>query len=679
MSIIERLLLLIILTLLPLTVFAEPVNRNILAVIDPTEINFISSYAEMPMNHLGFKLDYVDVTKHLPSDDEMQKYFGIISWFNDNKIKGATNYVKWLTGQLEKGKKVVIINDFGFDFDDKESPTPDDVLNKFYQAFHISFDSLKSATSPLLIEVAYNDPEITEFERSLKGEVNLYKKIDVLDKDAKVFLKLKRKKEGDTSDAVFVNSKGGFALNSGVYINPINYQSRWKINPFKFFSLAFNADFPKPDTTSINGMRYFFSHMDGDGIRNVSHIDGVTLCGEMAFREIFTKYNIPVSVSVVVGDLSLAGDEQRRELFKTIKKTFMLPNIEVASHGWAHPLIWQSQKRKMAYKLRGYAYSPENEIGRSIAYINENLAPKGKETDVFFWTGDCRPDYEAVKYAHDHNIKNLNGGDTRFDKEFPSYTFVAPLFRHVDGLLQYFTPEANENVYTNLWTGPFHGYKFVIETLKNTESPIRLRPIDIYYHFYVMEYESSIDSVKSAYDWVLSQEVAPVFASDYLNILDGFLSTKIDKVSPTHWIISDNGDLRTIRIDDYNGYVDLIKSKGVIGFMPYQGSLYVHLDNGERSEIVLTMAPPTQPYLVKANGRIMGWTTDKDEVSFKLYTMGRVQFAIGGLKQNQKYEIDAKDKTFEKQSNVRGELSFSEEMLKNKFEWVKVVVKRGAS
>lgn len=687
---INLLCLLIIFTLLPAAAAATPVNpsaglrvnRSILAVYDGSEVkeeidNLVHHYAEMPLEHLGFKVDYVDVDKRLPDDEEMKKYFGIISWFSDNKLKNAAGYGEWITRQLEKGKKLVVIGDLGFALDANLKIVAEEVMQKFARAFRISYAPGEVVNSPLLIEVVHNDPAMTEFERTLEGEVSSFEGIAALDKTANVYLKLKRRDTDEICDAVFINSRGGFVLSGyDIYLNPIDFQTRWRIDPFKFFAKAFGSDFPKPDITTVTGMRLFYSHIDGDGIRNKSYIDKKTQCGKVTYDRLLTQYKLPVSVSVVIGDIMLTSGAAKERLIATIRKMFALPNVWPASHGWAHPYVWSKNKRKMGIKLTGYEYSPQNEIGNSLDYINEHLAPADKKANLFLWTGDCQPDYEALKYVYDHGLMNLNGGDTRFDNEYPSYTYVAPLFRHVDGLLQYYATNSNENTYTNLWTGPFYGYKYVVETYKRTESPMRIRPIDVYYHFYTAEHATSLDAMRSIYDWALKQEIAPIFVRDYIKVVDGFLSTKIDKVSPEHWIVSNNGELRTMRFDDQNGYVDMNGSKGVLGFMRHQGSLYVTLDDGQRSEIRLTGAPPQQPVLAKANGTVTGWKKTADKMSFKLRTIGRVHFVIDHLARGKTYRIDLDGTPYDVKSDKDGTLVFYTELPGREYVVKKVEIKK---
>ncbi|MFH1653650.1 MAG: hypothetical protein ABIE74_06305 [Pseudomonadota bacterium] len=661
--------------------FAQAVNRNILAVIDGNEIkeiyeNMIAKRVEMPLNHLGFTVDYVDISKRLPSDEEMQKYVGIVSWFTDNVLSNAPNYAKWLTRQLNNGKKVMIIDQFGFDYNENMIPTKKSIWDNFFKAFKVKYEPRGATTSSILIDVEYKDPDITEFERKLGKDLNSFSNLQTTDKLAKVYLKLKRKDTGTVCDAVFKSSVGGYILSSyAVYYNSINYQTRWLINPFKYFAAVFDADFPKPDVTTLNGTRMFYSHIDGDGVRSMSLIDKKKNCGQVMYDRVLNKYNLPVSASFVVGDiLTTVSKRERDSIVGIMKRTFELPNIQPASHGWAHPFIWEKKDRLIGIKVPGYTYSPEFEIGKSIEYLNKNIVPKGKKVDMFFWTGDCLPDYEALKYVNDHNIMNVNGGDTRFDNEYPSYTYVAPLFRHVNGLLQNYAINSNENVYTNMWSGPYWGYKYIIETFKNTGSPIRLRAIDVYYHIYNAEREPSLNAIIKAYDWALTQEMNPAFLSEYLHVLKGFLSTKFSKISKTAWAVSDNGDLRTIRFDNYTGNIDLEKSKGVIGFNSLQGVTYVHLDNGTISEIHLTPNYPKTPFLIKANGKIENWTKGEEGLSFKIRNMDSLSFQIGGLSKEKKYKVKIGEQISETTTDPNGTLTFRQESLGNKFIWRDVAI-----
>jgi polysaccharide biosynthesis protein PelA len=661
--------------------FARSVNRNILAILDPTEItqnadNSVSSYLQFPLEHLGFKVSYYTLSDKFPSDKEMEKYTAIVTWFNDNKMKNARDYVTWITQQLTKGKKLLVFDEFGFHLDENLKVLTEIELAPFFSAFQVSYDEKEHINSPLLIEIIKKDSEIVEFERQIKNDLTNFTKINVLDENAEVFLQLKRKDKKDmTFDAVFTHSKGGYVASEYThYLNPIDYQSRWRLNPFKFLAKALNADFPKPDVSTINGMRLFYTHVDGDGVRNYSRAYETTFPGDLLYSKFLTKYNIPFSISAVLADIFLADKANQEIIINIFKKIFELPNVELASHGWSHPLVWKKEGRKMAYKIPNFTYSPESEIAEAVDYMNRELAPKGKTVKTFFWTGDCEPDYEALKKTYDLGLYNINGGDTRFDTKNPSYTYIAPLYRQVGDLKQFYASNSNENIYTDGWAGPLYGFHNVIQTFERTETPIRVRPIDVYYHFNSMEYKQSIKALKEVYDWVMKQEVAPVFVTEYLSIVKGFLSTIIYKLGEQHWLIQNNEALRTMRFDNFSGHVNLIESKGVMGYYPYQKSLYVHLDNGKQSEIILTDEEQSQPYLIKANGLIKDWQVTKDKISFKIKVMNTISLQFANMGKEQTHHITVKDMTETVKSNDMKSFNFFKVLSQNSFVWIPISV-----
>ncbi len=118
--------------------------------------------------------------------------------------------------------------------------------------------------------------------------------------------------------------------------------------------------------------------------------------------------------------------------------------------------------------------------------------------------------------ARKADLYNLNGGETTIRKSHPFISRISPMSRPVGRELQLYAPIMNENVYTNLWRGPYYGFRHVIETFELTDRPRRLKPIDIYYHFYSGEKTASLRALKEVYDWTLEQEILPfLFMSEY--------------------------------------------------------------------------------------------------------------------------------------------------------------------
>src|SRR2546427_737140 len=111
----------------------------------------------------------------------------------------------------------------------------------------------------------------------------------------------------------------------------------------------------------------------------------------------------------------------------------------------------------------------------------------------------------------------MNGGDTAITRSNPSLTEVRSWGLRKGGHLQIYAPVTNENIYTNLWHGPFYGFERVIETFEMTEAPRRLKAVDIYYHSYSASKQASIKALHRIYQWALAQRLNPDRKSTRLN------------------------------------------------------------------------------------------------------------------------------------------------------------------
>ncbi|NGX57495.1 MAG: hypothetical protein K940chlam3_00387 [Chlamydiae bacterium] len=246
---------------------------------------------------------------------------------------------------------------------------------------------------------------------------------------------------------------------------------------------------------------------------------------------------------------------------------------------------------------RAYALEPFNldlEISGSRNLI-DTLSPGDKKVVLLQWSGDCRPFYSALKMVNDVGLLNINGGDSRFDNVYPSYAWVAPLGREVDGLRQIYSSNANENLYTNLWRSNFFGFNLLTQTFENTEKPIRIRPANLYYHVYSGQKNSSLNALKQNLEYVRTHEVTPIKASEFSQIAEGFYSTEIEEIGPNTWSFCCRGALQTIRFDQAGLLtVNYSKSEGVIGHRLFQGSLYVYLDSAYEDDAVISLKEHTQ-------------------------------------------------------------------------------------
>lgn len=294
------------------------------------------------------------------------------------------------------------------------------------------------------------------------------------------------------------------------------------------------------------------------------------------------------------------------------------------------------------YMPRSYACSPfdlEQEIYGSLEAVRK-LAPPGKKVNLIQWPGDTAPFEEAIAKTRKAGALNINGGDSRFDAEFPSYSFVAPIGIQIGNERQIFSSNSNEETYTDDWTDRFYGYRYLPITAKNTETPIRVSPLNIYFHMFSGQKEASLNALKENLNFALTQNIIPVTAGEYASVADGFYTSIITPDGYLSWHISDRGNLETIRFDNADNLsVNFESSHGILGQNLYQHSLYVSLDP-QSKDVYLSINktkihPPKNNsgiYLMESSWKINNLRHTENGVEF---------FANGYGKGNMKWQAKA--------------------------------------
>ena len=113
----------------------------------------------------------------------------------------------------------------------------------------------------------------------------------------------------------------------------------------------------------------------------------------------------------------------------------------------------------------------------------------------------------------------------------PTLAQVPSFVRPVAARTQVYAPAQNENVYTNLWRRPYFGFRRVIDYFQFTETPRRLKPIGIYYHFFSGTKAAAIKALHDVYAWAGEQQTFPVWASEYAAGVRGFESATLARRS----------------------------------------------------------------------------------------------------------------------------------------------------
>src|SRR5256885_1330016 len=371
---------------------------------------------------------------------------------------------------------------------------------------------------------------------------------------------------------------GGFALMPYVVVSmPGTDQSRWVIDPFALLREALRLkDFPAPDVSTENGRRLLVAHVDGDGFPSRAELPGTPFAGEVLRREILERYKIPHTISVIEAEVSPQGlyPQWAEQLEGIAKRIFAMPHVEIASHSYSHPFFWEpgaapneddSKEVNLNLHIPGYQMDMNREINGSVDYIRKRLAPPGKPVDVFLWTGNTAPSAEALAISDAAGLLNMNGGDTAITRSNPSLTEVRSWGLRKGGHLQIYAPVTNENIYTNLWHGPFYGFERVIETFEMTEAPRRLKAVDIYYPSYSASKQASIKALHRIYQWALAQRLNPVYSSEYIRKVQDFYEFAIGR-DAQGWRLRGPGQLRTLRMPPGMALPSMAASSGIAGY-----------------------------------------------------------------------------------------------------------------
>jgi hypothetical protein len=610
----------------------EVLPRKVLVLWNPTTGGDNVFYAEaqrflsMPLAYLGLVPEYITTTSSPPTTEMIGRYAGVVSWQRDPQALDGTGWLPWLRAQADKGLPLAMMGTFGSYQDEAalrqfgiESPqsNPGPGMQVVHQ------DAMMGFELPVL-------PRTTELQAvRLAGE-------------GKPLLTLQRGSEQWHPAAL--TPWGGYVLapyTVGSLLGGDQEMQRWYVNPVSFLRAALRIDgrVPIPDVTTENGRRLFFSHIDGDGFASQFEGTGFRFAGEVLRDEIVQRYRLPLTMSVIEGETGAAGlyPQLTPRLEKAARDIYALPWVEAATHSYSHPFHWGNAEQSAdsvedsgeGYHLpiKGYRFDMAREISGSADYINRQLLPAGKRVGVMLWTGNCVATPNALEEADRAGLLNMNGGETRITRSKNTWTLMAGLGLQRNDHFQVFAPNQNENVYTNLWTGPFYGFERVIETFELTDRPYRFKPVNLYYHTYSASKPAALNALHRIYAWVDKQSLHPIFGSEYIRKVHDFNRMVVAR-TPTGFSVRGTGDLRTLRLPQDQGIgLDWKASEGVAGSYPAPEGRYVSL-TGAAAELVLAPSAAALPYLAEANARLTEFARDGKGLSFGFAGHVPLSFAL---------------------------------------------------
>lgn len=602
---------------------ASPEARHVLLLYSSLTSDWAGHDAHIllgaPLDYLGYRVQAVNVANGLPKLIQ-GVHAGVITWVSPEELRvSGTNsgydmaaWEQWFLKANTDGYPLVMMGSFPVD------------SQELAQRMGIELQPASVVRGALKVNQAHEG--VGDFEAPVPVNAQVSQYITNLAETNDPWLQL----QAPESEIIPIMTGlwGGYALNPFLLQRGFNSERRWVLDPFAFLAQALHHK-PRPvlDTTTENGRRILLSWVDGDGFPSRAEVPNTPFSAEVLLNDVFRPIKLPHTVSVIEGEVGEEGlyPELSDELESLARQIFELPNVEIASHSYSHPFFWARRGKiseaKTLYGLglpiKGYKIDLRREIIGSIDYINEQLAPKSKKTEVFLWTGDAVPDDEAIALTREAGVTNLNGGNTQIRKAMDSLTNVYPQSRHTAGGLQVYAPIMNENVYTNNWTGPYWGFRKVIESFELTELPRRLKPLAIYYHFYSGTKRSALNALLEIYEYVQQQPNNPMYVSDFAKRVQGFESARFVQLTDKTWRVHNLGELRQVRIPKSMGWPDLTKSQQVVGVHDSKAGRFIHL-SADDAELHFQSTRPKQPYLESANGTLRYWRKSGRDIELSM-------------------------------------------------------------
>ena len=600
----------------------EALPRQVLAIHDEpgnladVALHEIHRFGALPLNYLGLDVRYVYYgsaeLEALSQQALAGRYAGVLTWFNRGTFQETVPLMKLMGAAREQSVPLVMVGDL-----------PGKTA---MAALGVDEGASVRQTRPLTLEK--RSPHIG-YEIEPKPPPDGFIASTLRPGQGEVWLRVHSEANGD-ADVIAITPWGGFAADRYFKVDlPQDLGGRWAVNPIEFFRAAFkvNRDIPVPDVTTETGRRLLMVHVDGDGFPSRAELPGTPLASEVMLKEFLQRYRWPTTVSIIEGEVAPGGLYPALSplMEKVAREIFALPHVEMASHTYSHPFYWADAElglhvpgRVVGLKIPGYSYDAAREIVGSRDYI-DRLAPTpagvanpAKKTRVFLWSGNSEPLATPVRLAYEADLLNMNGGLTTISQAEPSLTLVAPLGIMKGDYYQVYAPMQNENVYTNSWTGPFYGYERVIETFEMTGRPLRLKPVNIYFHAYIATKRAGIASLHKVYAWaneqLKQQRLHPVFASEYIErVLDWRRAT----VARTDSGLELRGGqyLRQWRVDASAALPVTGATSGIAGYLRQETVNFINNSKSIANYVDDTRATAGF-YVESANAKLVSWRTD---------------------------------------------------------------------
>ncbi|MEZ5388158.1 MAG: hypothetical protein R3F13_21845 [Prosthecobacter sp.] len=345
---------------------------------------------------------------------------------------------------------------------------------------------------------------------------------------------------------------------------------------------------PVPDTTTREGRRVFYSHIEGAGFSTPSTLPGFPLCAEVMRDRIIDRYLLPVTVSICEADVRgwFPGQQLKEavQLEHVARSIFEMPQVQAASNSFTRPERWTAGI-EVAAKLNERAQTTrldmEREIAGSMSYIHRRLLPIGKNVSLMLWPSNATPTPEALNFCDAMSVEHL-----------PSL----PATAHAE------------------------------------DSKFRLEPKAVRMRFDQVRTEQGIVALEKELDACAAEPLHATTAAAYAASGRDARQTRILRVADRHWIVLNSGDCRTFRLPASAGVPDMARCMGISGFKVQEGQVYIHTIGSGRADVVMTEeAPAPHVHLSESSTAVEFMDLSSRRATFHVRDLRPVEMVFGGF------------------------------------------------
>jgi hypothetical protein len=193
-----------------------------------------------------------------------------------------------------------------------------------------------------------------------------------------------------------------------------------------------------------------------------------------------------------------------------------------------------------------------------------------------------------------------------------------------------YLPGWNESGAASWWSAGVFDPERLVELFERAETPRRLKPIGIYYPFWVATRPAALRSVQEVLRWAQDRAVLPLWSTEYAQRVVDFRSASVARRLDGTWQFRRLGRLRTVRMPRALGWPDLARSRGVASISELGESRYVSFAPEESPTLALSEEPTRGTYLSWANAPLARWSAQGRTVSLRLRGHEPVRFSVEG-------------------------------------------------